>query len=197
MLSQPLRPQPHSPNRSKGRATRRRFRTATTSVSVGAFVSLSLLAPFSSVSAAETATARATFIAAADKVCQDSNTRLVTAAHEFERHTLSRADGAGSKKRKVAKPSDVREFIETVAVKELTNTLASLDLLQAPTRDRTTYRQLLTDTKKALAAIKAKPGEAAWKDPFSQVSKRYVAFGFQVCGHDIDTELADKLAKQK
>jgi hypothetical protein len=91
----------------------------------------------------------------------------------------------------------VKDFIEEVALKELEGTVARLDLLQPPPNDRKTYQQLMTDTKKALQQLKSKPAEAAWTDPFSKVSKRFVAFGFQVCGHPIDTDLADKKSKQK
>jgi hypothetical protein len=145
-------------------------------------------------SPAEAATPnRQALIASADAICKASNESLLAAAKAYEKHTIAKASGAKTSKKKVAKPAEVGAFISTVAKGQLESTIANLRLLQAPSADRQEYSDLLNATEKALALAAAKPNEAAWTDPFKVVSARYVAFGFNVCGHKIgDTKVAAK-----
>jgi hypothetical protein len=135
---------------------------------------------------------RQALIASADAICKASNESLVNAAKAYEKHTIAKASGAKTSKKKVAKPAEVGEFIKTVAKDKLEGTIANLRLLQAPSADRQEYADLLTATEKALAAAVAKPNQAAWTDPFKDVSARYVTFGFAVCGHKIGDAKVEK-----
>jgi hypothetical protein len=136
---------------------------------------------------------REALIASADAICKASNESLLSAAKAYEKHTIAKASGAKTSKKKVAKPAEVGAFITTVAKSKLESTISNLRLLQAPSADRQEYTGLLDATEKALAAAVAKPNEAAWIDPFKEVSAKYVAFGFTVCGHKIgDTKVPAK-----
>jgi hypothetical protein len=136
---------------------------------------------------------REALIASADAICKASNESLLSAAKAYEKHTIAKASGAKTSKKKVAKPAEVGAFITTVAKGRLESTISNLRLLQAPSADRQEYTSLLDATEKALAAAVAKPNEAAWIDPFKVVSAKYVAFGFTVCGHKIgDTKVVAK-----
>ena len=136
---------------------------------------------------------RQALIASADAICKASNETLLAAAKDYEKHTIAKASGAKTSKKKVAKPAEVGAFIKNVAKSKLEGTLANLRLLQAPAADRKEYADLLTATEKALAVAVAKPNEAAWVDPFKTVSADYVTFGFAVCGHKIgDTKVEKK-----
>ncbi len=136
---------------------------------------------------------RQALITSADAICKASNESLLAAAKAYEKHTIAKASGAKTSKKKVAKPAEVAAFITTVAKGQLEGTIANLRLLQAPAADRQEYADLLKATEKALAAAIAKPNEAAWTDPFKVVSADYVTFGFAVCGHKIgDTKVEKK-----
>jgi hypothetical protein len=158
-------------------------------VTVAIGVSAAAFAP--AVQAA--APTRQALIASADAICKASNESLVAAAKAYEKHTIAKASGAKTSKKKVAKPAEVGAFINEVAKGKLEGTLANLRLLQAPSADRQEYTDLLTATEKALAIAVKKPNEAAWVDPFNTVSARYITFGFEVCGHKIgDTKVEKK-----
>lgn len=135
---------------------------------------------------------RQALIASADAICKASNESLVSAAKAYEKHTIAKASGAKTSKKKVAKPAEVAAFIKAVAKDKLGATIANLRLLQAPSADRQEYSDLLTATEKALAVAVANPNQAAWKDPFKLVSADYVTFGFAVCGHKIGDNKVEK-----
>jgi hypothetical protein len=158
-------------------------------VTVAIGVSAAAFAP--TVQAA--APTRQALIASADAICKASNESLLAAAKAYEKHTIAKASGAKTSKKKVAKPAEVGAFINEVAKGKLEGTLANLRLLQAPSADRQEYTDLLTATEKALAIAVKKPNDAAWVDPFKTVSAQYVTFGFEVCGHKIgDTKVEKK-----
>lgn len=136
---------------------------------------------------------RQALIASADAICKASNESLLSAAKAYEKHTIAKASGAKTSKKKVAKPAEVGAFIKTVAKDKLEGTIANLRLLQAPSADRQEYADLLKATEKALAVAVSNPNQAAWTDPFKDVSAQYVTFGFAVCGHKIgDTKVEKK-----
>lgn len=126
--------------------------------------------------------ARQTFVDAADKICGASNARLAKAAAAYERHVAVSTSGAHAKKRKVAKPADVAQFVREVAATELEGQLKQLRLAVPPKADAKAWSSLLDDADKALARVLARPDLAALEDPFKPVSKDFRAFGFGACG---------------
>ena len=126
--------------------------------------------------------AQQAYRASADKICAAGNLRLVTAAKPYELQDEVSRSGAHSKKTKVAKPGDVVRFVQEEAATEMTNQIASLKVLNIPTGDKTAMTKLFADADKALAAMKAKPGEVAYSDPFKSVVKQFKSLGFADCG---------------
>jgi hypothetical protein len=171
----------------------RRFQVWSRIASVGAISIVFTGVGLTVAPVAQGAPTREALIASADAICKASNESLLAAAKTYEKHTIAKASGAKTSKKKVAKPAEVGAFITTVAKAKLEGTIANLRLLQAPSADRKEYSDLLTATEKALAVAVAKPNQAAWTDPFKEVSADYVAFGFAVCGHKIgDTKVEKK-----
>ena len=146
---------------------------------------------FGSVAQAATSPRQA-LIDTGDAICKASNESLLAAAKTYETHTIAKASGASTNKKKVARPADVAEFIEKFAANQLKSTIANLRALPAPVVDRTEYAGLLARTEKALETAVAKPKAAAWIDPFKNVSEAYVTFGFAVCGHKIGDAKVEK-----
>ena len=126
--------------------------------------------------------AQQAYRASADKICAAGNLRLVTAAKIYELQDEVSRSGARSKKTKVAKPGDVLRFVQEEATTGMTNQIASLKVLNVPADDKTAMTKLFADADKALAAMKAKPGEVAYSDPFKSVVKQFKSLGFADCG---------------
>ncbi len=160
-----------------------RFRTIPIVAAISATALASML---TIVGAAQAATTRDAVITAGDKICQASNEKLFAAAKAYEKSTLSRAAGAGTKTRKVAKPKEVAAFVKSKAKPELTQTIAQLERLVPPPADAKIYNELIAGAKDALAKTVKDPEGASWNDPFATTSSRFIAFGFRVCGHPID-----------
>jgi hypothetical protein len=160
-----------------------RFRTIPV---FAAIASAGLVATFTMTTPANAAGTRDAVISAGDKICQASNERLFAAAKTYEKSTLSRAAGAGTKTRKVAKPKEVAAFVKSKAQPELAQTIAQLERLVPPSADAKTYAELIGGAKDALAKTTKDPEGASWNDPFAPVSSRFIEFGFRVCGHPID-----------
>lgn len=140
--------------------------------------------------AAEATSERTPFIAAADKICQAANDRLLAQVKQYETHDVAKARGARSKKTKVAKPEQVAAFLQKTGIREVTEELRQLRFLKPPAADEKLVDAMLTKAEAALAKVKSDPAKVAHDDPFAKVSKEFVAFGFAVCGHRIDRAIA-------
>jgi hypothetical protein len=136
---------------------------------------------FVPVANAQTAPEKA-FVATGDAICKKSNVRLAKKALEFERHTLMERQTARSRTLRVAKPSDVAEFVTKVATKELQAQLDELGALKPPKSQEAAFSEAIKEATSALASMKAKPQDAAFQNPFLKSGKMFSALGFKSCG---------------
>jgi hypothetical protein len=124
------------------------------------------------------------FVATGDAICKKSNVRLAKKALEFERHTLIARKTARSVTLRVAKPSDVAEFVKKVAINELQAQLDELGALTPPKSQEVAFVAALKEATTALALMKAKPEDAAFENFFSKSGKMLSAMGFKSCGQN-------------
>jgi hypothetical protein len=175
----------------------RRQRAAALTVAVFAATAASIVATSPAATGASAVSGpRAAFIADADRVCAEAHANLLRQARAYEKHKLSRASGAGTKNRTVAKPVEVGSFATEVAIPEIEATLKRLRLLRPPAADRALYAELLGQLSTALARVKKAPQAASWEDPFAAVDEQLRDFGFQVCGHKPGDDPASKAARK-
>jgi hypothetical protein len=127
-------------------------------------------------------TSERNFIATGDSICKKSNERLADEALEFERHKLISRKTASSVTQRVAKPADVAEFVAKFAVKELQGQIDQLSALKPAKSQEEAFAAAMKEANKGLADMKAKPNEAAFRNPMKKAGKLLSALGFRACG---------------
>jgi hypothetical protein len=150
---------------------------------VAAFVGIGSRTFFVPMANAQSAPEKA-FVATGDAICKKSNVRLAKQALEFERHKLITRKTARSVTLRVAKPSDVAEFVKKVAIKELQGQLDELGALTPPKSQEVAFADALREAASGLASMKAKPEDAAFENPFVKSGKMLSAMGFRSCGQN-------------
>ncbi len=133
------------------------------------------------VAYAQTAAEKA-FIETGDAICKTSNQRLAAEALKFERHTLIKRKAARSVRQRVAKPTDVAEFVSKIAIKEIQGQLDELGALTPSKELAKQFAAAMDESKAALARMKAKPEDAAFQNPFAKSAKMFSSLGFKSCG---------------
>lgn len=147
-----------------------------------ATLGLTFVTVASAPSASAQTPAERAFIATGDAICKKSNVRLAEKALAYERHKLISRETTKSVNLRVAKPADVAEFVEKVAVREIANQLSELGALKPAPSQATAFAAALKEANRALDDIKAKPAEAAFRNPFVRSAKMFAALGFNSCG---------------
>lgn len=123
------------------------------------------------------------FRAKADEACTTGYLRLANSAKNYEKHVSVSATGSGSKTKRVAKPTEVAEFLKTDAIVEMKAQLAALKALKVPTADKAGMDQVIKLTTAGIALMEKNPAEIAYFDPFAPVYKQFKAMGgFKQCG---------------
>jgi hypothetical protein len=136
-----------------------------------------------SAQAAETSkSARATYIAAADKVCLAVKTDLEAAMLKFEtRKAFASKSGGRAKKTTIGSPESITEYVK-VAVPFLERQVQQMTLVVPPAADKALIAALLNETRTAIADAKKNPSEVAYNNPFNDVGKKFEEYGFTWCG---------------
>ncbi len=149
-----------------------------------AVLTFSLLSVASVASAQDVLSAdQVAFRAKADEACTTGYLRLANSAKNYEKHISVSAKGGRGKKTRVAKPSEVADFLKTDAIPELKAQLATLKALKVPSADKAGMDQVVKLTEAGIASMEKNPTEIAYSDPFAPVYKQFKAMGgFKQCG---------------
>ncbi len=151
-------------------------------VAIVVLLGATLLGTVASTAAYAQTEAEKAFVATGDALCKKGNERLAQQALAFERHRLISRKAAKSVNQRVAKPADVAEFVEKFAAKAIEIQLGELGSLKPPPSQAAAFAAALKEANRALADIKAKPNEAAYRNSFQKSAKMMSALGFRSCG---------------
>ncbi len=137
------------------------------------------------------------YIADADKLCAETNIKLLEAAKKIETAKARSTKGGRLKKVNIAKPKQVSSFISEVALPALTELGAQLRDIPSPKGQETQIATLIGGFEKGLADLQKDPDGAVFDDPLKASSKAFgaVRFGevkFTACGVHINRDVPKK-----